>query len=200
MDPAAHPDLLESALTCFLERGLHAASTDYIATAAQISHGRLYRLVANKDDLIEQVYAHALALLQAPLLSPAGVPKDYERLQPLLARWWQLAATAAQTHPRAFAFWRLYRASRTAFGVSEPLLGPFTPLPEAMAPILAYRSLRELPNANISPTLLATLLTAQWTAVVEVVLTDPDCRTNEALRTKLLAQSFEGWWRGLGWW
>ena len=194
------PALLESALTCFLERGLHAASTDYIAAAAQISHGRLYRLVASKDELIEQVYAHTLAQLQAPLRSPAGVPKAYERLQPLLTRWWQLAATAAQTHPRAFAFWRLYRTSRTAFGVGEPLLGPFAQLPEVMAPILAYRTRSELPNANMTPTLLATLLTAQWTAVVEVVLTDPDCRANEKLRTKLLAQSFEGWWRGLGWW
>jgi AcrR family transcriptional regulator len=200
MDADDLPALLESALTCFLERGLHAASTDYIATTAKISHGRLYRLVANKDLLIEQVYAQAMAQLQAPLLSSAGAPKDYERLQSLLARWWQLAASAAQTHPQAFAFWRLYRTSRTAFGVGELLLGPFTQLPKVMAPILAYRTLRELPNASTSPTLLTTLLTAQWTAVVEVVLTNPDCRANEALRTKLLAQSFEGWWRGLSWW
>jgi AcrR family transcriptional regulator len=200
MDSTAPVALLESALTCFLERGLHAASTDYIATAAQISHGRLYRSVANKDELIKQVYDHVLDQLQAPLRSPAGVPKDYERLQPLLARWWQMAASAAQTHPRAFAFWRLYRTSRTAFGVGEPLLGPFALLPEAMAPILKYRTRTELPNPNMSPTLLVTLLTAQWTAVVEVLLTDPDCRTNEKLRTKLLTQSFEGWWRGLSWW
>jgi hypothetical protein len=133
-------------------------------------------------------------------LTPTGAPQKYERLQPLLARWWQLAATAALAHPRAFAFWRLYRTSRTPFGVGEPLLGPFATLPEAMGPILAYRTLRELPNTAMTPTLLATLLTAQWTAVVEVVLTDPDCRTNEKLRTKLLLQSFEGWWRGLGWW
>lgn len=200
MDPTAPPALLESALTCFLERGLHAASTDYIATAAQISHGRLYRLVANKESLIQQVYDYALAPLQAPLLTPTGAPQQYERLHPLLARWWQLAATAALAHPRAFAFWRLYRTSRTPFGVGQPLLGPFATLPEAMDPILAYRTLRELPNTDMTPTLLATLLTAQWTAVMEVVLTDPDCRTNEKLCTKLLAHSFEGWWRGLGWW
>jgi AcrR family transcriptional regulator len=117
--------LLESALLSFVQHGLHATSTATLARAAALSKGGLYRTIRSKAELIKAVYAYAIGQLQAPLLTPTGQVQPYERLQPLLTRWWQLTATAAQAHPDAFAYWRLYRTSRFAFGFGKPLLGPF---------------------------------------------------------------------------
>jgi AcrR family transcriptional regulator len=198
--PTLPTSLLDTALTCFVQRGLHATSTDYLVQATGLSKGKFYSLIGSKDQLLTAVYAHAIGQLQAPLLSATSPGKDYERVQELLLRWWQLTATAAQTHPHAFAFWRLFRTSRFAFGTGEPLLGPFEPLPAAIAARLAARSVWDLPTNKVSVNLLVTLFTAQWTAIVEVVLTDAECQVKEALRTQLLQHGFEDWWRGLARW
>lgn len=43
--------------------------------------------------------------------------------------------------------------------------------------------------------LLAALLAAQWLAAVEVVLTNPSCRAQPALRVHVLTQDYAGWWQ-----
>jgi hypothetical protein len=93
----------------------------------------------------------------------------------------------------------LFRTSRFAFGTGESLLGPFEPLPAAIAARLAAAAQRGLPTDKVSVHLLVTLFTAQWTALVEVALTDAECLAKEALRTRLLP-GFEDWWGGLVRW
>jgi AcrR family transcriptional regulator len=189
--------LLDVALTCFTERGLQAASTDYIERAAGISHGRLYRTVPSKADLVAAVYAYALAQLQATLATQGAPASKHESLQEQLRRWWQLLAEAALAQPRAFTFWRLYRSSVYAPAPTAPVLGPFAPLAAPLLRLPGTRGWAVNEYRAVSPALLLTSLVAQWTAVVEVVSTDPSCQANAALRQRLLTHGYSSWWQSL---
>jgi AcrR family transcriptional regulator len=189
------PDLLAAALACFAQHGLRTTSTPQLAAAAGLSHGRFYRLIGSKDALLEAVYASALAHL-AVELPPAAGDAPAAGLQGQLARWWHVLAQQALAHPDALAFWRRYRSSGELLGGPRPDLGPFVPLLAAVGPVLATLPAGAAPA--FSPTLLAELLAAQWLAALEVVLTNPGCRAQPALRTQVLRQAYAGWWVATG--
>jgi AcrR family transcriptional regulator len=195
LDYPQTPALLEAALSCFLVRGLHATSTNEVAAAAGISHGRLYRTFGDKPQLLQAVYAYAIAQLRAPLTQGGWAALPEEHLPQQLFRWWHLTARAAMSHQNAFAFWHLYRASAASFWA--PPLGPFADVPAYVSQTLTPALRARLSLQAVSPQLLAALLVAQWTAVVMVVLTDMSCRSQPALRTRLLTQAYASWWQSL---
>lgn len=190
------PALLATALACFTQHGLRTTSTERMAVAAGLSHGSFYRLISSKDQLLEAVYTFALGQLAAPLTAGGGAAQLGEGLHEQLARWWQLLADAAQAHPQAFAFWRLYRTNWYPLASGSPDLGPFLPFLAHVGPVLAARPTGAPPA--FSSTLLAELLAAQWLAAVEVTLTNPGCRAQPALRARVLAQTYAGWWQATG--
>lgn len=188
--------ILEHALQRFNRKGLHATTTDDVAKAANVGVGTLYRTFATKAVLLDATYAYALSFLRAPLQAGEGDTQRGESLQQQLGRWWHLTAQAAYVHPEAFDFWRLYRTTTRAAAPWEPLLGPF-----ANVPALVERALARRPAATITSvpmSVLSVSLVAQWTAAVDLVLTDARCLNEAALRAHVLAKAYSGWWQGLG--
>lgn len=190
------PHLLDIALWRFTLDGLQATTTADIAKHANVGVGTLFRTFANKKVLLDAVYEHAVAQLQAPLLTEAGHTKLYERLQQQLARWWMLSAQVAQAHPHVFDFWRLYRAQPHVLSRREPVLGPFASVPELVTRALAQQ--RWLTHKPVPLSVLSASLAGQWTAAVELVLQDVACQTNASLTVHVLEQAYAGWWQGLG--
>jgi hypothetical protein len=41
-------------------------------------------------------------------------------------------------------------------------------------------------------------LVGQWTAALELVLSEPACQTDPALRQLVLERAYAGWWQSLG--
>jgi AcrR family transcriptional regulator len=198
MPPARNPsvsklDLLDRALTCFATHGLQATSIDDLTTALDVSNRTLYRELGNKAALVEAVYAHATAQLLGDY--PAA-PQAGETLQAYLGRWWQQTAVAAQADPRAFRYWQFYRTS-PHLPAAELVLGPFAALPEMLTHLVAQPGGRRAAEALPLP-VLSRWWAAQWTAAVEVVLTDPTCQGRPALGQRVLTQAYSSWWQSLG--
>jgi AcrR family transcriptional regulator len=196
MPPARNPtvsklDLLDRALTCFATHGLQATSIDDLTTALDVSNRTLYRELGNKAALVEAVYAYATAQL---LVDYPAAPQGGETLQGYLGRWWQQTAVAAQADPRAFRYWQFYRTS-PHLPATELVLGPFTALPDLLAKLGVKRTAEALP---LPLPLLSRWWAAQWTAAVEVVLTDPTCQGRPALGQRVLTQAYSSWWQSLG--
>jgi AcrR family transcriptional regulator len=107
--PGRKEDILDAALTLFAERGFHGASIPEIAAAAGIAPASLYRHVASKEQLVNEVYRNAKALLATALFS--AVPAATVGTAPLREQfhqlWWALVRFA-RTEPRAFAFLELH--------------------------------------------------------------------------------------------
>lgn len=190
--------LLETTLWRCTQQGLHATTTAGIARHARVGVGTLFRTFATKQLLLDAAYAYAVAQLQAPLLaggaSGPGAPRRHERLRELLARWWHLSAQVARDQPHVFDYWRLYRAQPRALAPPTPLLGPFVPVLGAVARVLAQQA-----RSDRDPLpLLGASLAGQWTAAVELVLSEPACRADEALARRVLTHAYQGWWQGLG--
>ncbi len=102
--PGRKDQLLDAALTLFAERGFHGTSIPDLAAAADIAPGSIYRHVASKEALVNQVYRACKAQLGAALAAvPDGAP--YRTQFHLL--WWALYRFAT-THPRAFNFLELH--------------------------------------------------------------------------------------------
>lgn len=182
-------DLLDQALTCFATHGLQATSIDDLTTALDVSNRTLYRELGNKAALVEAVYAYATAQL---LVDYPAAPQAGETLQAYLGRWWQQTAAAAQADPRAFRYWQFYRTS-PHLPAAELLLGPFAALPDLLAQPGVRRAAEALPLP-----VLSRWWAAQWTAAVEVVLTDPTCQGRPALGQRVLMQAYTSWWQSLG--
>jgi AcrR family transcriptional regulator len=186
-------DLLDGALTCFATHGLQATSIEELTTALDISNRVLYRELGNKAAILEAVYGYATAQLLV------GHPEMLagEKLHDYLGRWWQQTAAAAQADPRAFRYWQFYRTSPHVAAAQEPVLGPFATLPELLTQLLAQPEVKQSADALPLP-VLSRWWAAQWTAAVEVVLTDPTCQTRPALGQRLLTQAYTSWWQRLG--
>lgn len=189
--------LLDHALTCFTERGLHGTSTEYLVQATGLPKGTLYRTIHSKATLLEAVYAHALGLLLAPLASSGAPTTKYESLRDQLRRWWLQLAAAALAEPRAFTFWCLYRSSVYEPAPPRPVLGPFAQLPQHLRRARAPRTWESLSSRAVSAEFLAASLAGQWTAAVALVREEASCQASEDLRTRWLTHTYESWWQSL---
>lgn len=194
MPKARNPDvpkavLLDQALTCFATHGLQATSIDVLTTALHVSNRALYRELGNKATIVEAVYAYASDQL---LSGHANEVAAGEKLHDYLRRWWLQTAAAAQANPRAFRYWQYYRTSPPVVMAPVPVLGPFAALPA----LLAHPDVKSSAEAWPLP-VLSRGWAAQWTAAVEVVLTDPTFASRPTLGTRLLKQAYENWWQNL---
>jgi AcrR family transcriptional regulator len=188
--------ILDAALGRFSLRPLHLTSTAEIAQQAGVSVGTLFRTFPTKEDLLDNVYAHAVSKLQAPLLAGPSAPPRRERLTQVLQRWWHLPALVALAQPQVFDFWRLYQ-SHARFALRPTLLlGPFTPVLDLLERALA-RHVGPAKNPPPPPVMVAALA-GQWTAALELVLLDPMCQASAPLRRQVLERAYAGWWQGLG--
>ncbi|GAB3639149.1 hypothetical protein GCM10027422_47400 [Hymenobacter arcticus] len=188
--------ILDTALWRFALQGVHATKTAEIASLAGVGVGTLFRTFPNKEALLQATYEHAIQRLTTPLQTGAGEAQRNEYLHQQLERWWQLTAQAALAYPEAFDLWRLVRTMPRAALPVEPLLGPFVAVPALVAEAFA-RSTWYAEKGLPLPVLTASLA-AQWTAAVDVVLTDRACQTDVALRERVLRQAYQGWWQSLG--
>ena len=190
LDRTAH--ILATALWRFSLQALHLTTTAEIAKHAEVSVGTLFRTFPTKEDLLDNVYAYAMDQLQAPLQAGPGKPQRGENLTKLLQRWWHLSAQEALTQPHVFAFWRWYRP----YAYPASLLGPFEPVAGLLERALA-RNTRTHTKPLPVPVIVAALV-GQWTAALELVLTEPTCQTDAALRQLVLERAYTGWWQSLG--
>lgn len=78
----------------------------------------------------------------------------------------------------------------------DPLLGPFAAVPALVAEVLARNPWYA--EKGLPLPLLCASLAAQWTVAVKVVLADRACQADAGLRTRVLAQAYQGWWHSLG--
>jgi AcrR family transcriptional regulator len=193
-DRTAH--ILSTALWRFSLQALHLTTTGEIAKHAGVSVGTLFRTFPTKEDLLDNVYAYAITQLQQPLLAGPGNPQPYENLTKLLQRWWHLSAQVALDQPHIFDFWCLYKTYLRSPARSAPLLGPFEPVVGLLERAIS-RQKWSAKNQLPIPVMVAAL-TAQWTAALDLVLTDSTCQTDATLRQQVLERAYVGWWQGLG--
>lgn len=187
--------ILDTALWRFALQGVQATKTAEIATLAGVGVGTLFRTFPTKEALLQAAYEHAIQYLIAPLQDGVGEARRGEYLHQQLDRWWQLTAQAARAYPEAFDLWRLVRTTpRAASG--EPLLGPFA----AVAVLIEEAFARSPSQAKkgVPLSVLTASLAAQWTAAVDVVLSDLACQAEAALATHVLAQASKSWWQSTG--
>jgi len=194
LDRTAH--ILETALWRFSLQALHLTTTAEIARHAGVSNGTLFRLFPTKEDLLDNVYAYAMSQLQQPLLAGPGAPQRGEHLTKLLQRWWHLPAQVALAQPHVFAFWRLYRHAARSAAQPTVLLGPFESVGGLIERALARNTWSRTKPLPVP--LMVAALAGQWTAALDLVLTDPACQADASLRQLVLERAYAGWWQGLG--
>jgi AcrR family transcriptional regulator len=107
--PGRKEQILDAALTLFAERGFHGTAIPDIANAAGVAPASLYRHVESKEQLVNEVYRRAKALLASALFSavPAATASTAPLRQQFHHLWWALVGFA-RTEPRAFAFLELH--------------------------------------------------------------------------------------------
>ena len=83
-------ELLDAALTLFVERGFAATRMEDVATLAGVSKGTLYLYYASKEDLLKAVIRERLSSeIEAGALEVAQhVGSHADLLRKLLAHWW----------------------------------------------------------------------------------------------------------------
>jgi AcrR family transcriptional regulator len=196
MDAIRTKHILDTALWRFAEQGLHTTTTAEIARLSGVSVGTLFRTFLHKDDLLLGVYEHAVAQLQAPLLTSASQPQRSELLKKVLQRWWHLTADVALAQPHVVTFWRLYRTYPRPAGHPASLVGPFEPVLDLITRSLARKT---WPTKNAPPVpVMVASLAGQWLAAVELVLMEAACQQEPALQQRVLERAYAGWWQGLG--
>lgn len=190
--------LLEAALACFVECGLHGTTTADVAARAEVGPATLFRSFVSKDILMEATYTYAIAQLAVPLAEEESAARPGERLHDLLARWWNLTAEAALSNPVAFRYWCLYRVTPrpNILEANAGELGPFTDVPMLLEQAVGkapWLTTSALPIQLIGP-----LLVAQWTATLEVALTRVTDSADTSVRTELLSRTYKNWWVTVG--
>jgi AcrR family transcriptional regulator len=105
--PGRKEHILDTALTLFAERGFHGASIPEIAAAAGVATGSLYRHVESKEQLVNEVYRRAKALLATALFSAVPASSTAPLREQFHHLWWALVGFA-RAEPRAFAFLELH--------------------------------------------------------------------------------------------
>ena len=104
--PGRKEQILDAALTLFAERGFHGASIPELAATAGIAPASLYRHVESKEQLVNEVYRRAKALLASALFSAVPVDASTPLREQFHHLWWALVGFARR-EPRAFAFLEL---------------------------------------------------------------------------------------------
>jgi AcrR family transcriptional regulator len=186
--------LLAAAVACMATQGFQVPSLT-LAQAAHVGEGTLYRTFSDKAALLAATYPYVLAQLTAPLA--AAGPRPGERLQAVLARWWEATALAALAQPAVFACWRLWRGAAQA--PPESVYGPFArvrPLLQQALGRLGARRQGRLPAGAVVP-----LLAGQWLVAVELAqaalaLTP---QAEPASQRPLLQALYASWWASTGW-
>jgi len=105
--PGRKEQILDAALTLFAERGFHGASIPELAATAGIAPASLYRHVESKEQLVNEVYRRAKALLASALFSAVPVDASTPLREQFHHLWWALVGFARR-EPRAFAFLELH--------------------------------------------------------------------------------------------
>jgi AcrR family transcriptional regulator len=105
--PGRRDHILDTALALFAERGFHGTSIPDLAAAAGIAPGSIYRHVASKEQLVNEVYRRAKALLAAALYGAVPAAATAPLREQFRALWWALVGFA-RAEPRAFAFLELH--------------------------------------------------------------------------------------------
>jgi AcrR family transcriptional regulator len=188
--------ILDTALWRFALQGVPATKTAEIARLAGVGVGTLFRTFPTKMALLQATYEHAIVQLTAPLQTGEGEAKRQEYLHQYLERWWHLTAQAALAYPEAFDVWRLVRTMPRPAAPLASLLGPFAALAAPVEEALARSPWHAQKGVPLS--VLLASLAAQWTAAVDLVLSDGACRAQTALGKQVLTQAYAGWWQSLG--
>jgi AcrR family transcriptional regulator len=93
---ASHDQLLDAALSLFIECGLRRTSMDQVAQQAGVGRATLYRRFGDKDQLVQAVILREcqqqLALIEADLKAMDAIPE-------MLVEAFVLAVTRAHAHP-----------------------------------------------------------------------------------------------------
>jgi AcrR family transcriptional regulator len=105
--PGRKDQILDAALTLFAERGFHGAAIPEIAERAGIAPASLYRHVESKEQLVNEVYRRAKALLATALFAAVPASSTMELREQFHLLWWALVGFARR-EPRAFAFLELH--------------------------------------------------------------------------------------------
>jgi AcrR family transcriptional regulator len=84
-------EILDAALTLFVEKGYSATRTDEVAQLAGASKGTLYLYYPSKEELLKAVIAHHLSARIADGAAMAGryVGSSADLLREVLVPWWQ---------------------------------------------------------------------------------------------------------------
>jgi len=88
LEPAKRQAILDAAMDEFAENGYEKASTNRIVRGAGISKGMLFYYFNSKEELFQDLVAHAYAVVRKDLLQPLdGMSGDFiERLRQLAER------------------------------------------------------------------------------------------------------------------
>jgi AcrR family transcriptional regulator len=105
--PGRKDQILDAALTLFAERGFHGTAIPEIAAAAGIAPASLYRHVESKEQLVNEVYRRAKALLATALFAAVPATAAAPLREQFHHLWWALVRFA-RTEPRAFGFLELH--------------------------------------------------------------------------------------------
>lgn len=186
--------LLDAALFCFTQHGLHGVTTADISRAAGVATGTFFTHFPTKEALIEAAYYHA----EITLVAWVGGGLDYPRdtVYDALRRVWNGTAAKALAHPRAFRFWALCWATPGVPLRRADADGPRRRLPPFRNTERLLAQLLQQPAAVGQG--LACGLEGQWQAAVECVLAYPAWQATDPRAGDALARAFEAWWAGVG--
>ncbi len=188
--PGRRDHLLDTALTLFAERGFHGTSIPELAAAAGLAPASIYRHVESKEQLVNEVYRRAKALLAAALFRAVPVAATAPLREQFHHLWWALVGFA-RTEPRAFAFLELHHHGDYLDIESRAVeLRVLAPIAQVVERGRTARVLKSLP----APALIVTV----WGAFVGMVraaragyfaLDDDVCRSVELTAWDAIAAS-----------
>ena len=186
--------LLDAALFCFTQHGLHGVTTADISREAGVATGTFFTHFATKETLIGDAYYYA----ERALVDGVGSGPDYPRdtVYDALRRVWTATAANALTHPRAFRFWALCWATPGVPLRRADADGPRRRLSCLRGTERLLAQVLQQPAAVGQG--LACGLEGQWQAAVECVLAYPAWQAPDPRAAEALARAFDAWWAGVG--
>lgn len=100
MSKSKRDQILDTALTLFVQQGIAATATAQIAKSAGVATGTLFHHFPSKADLVEALYLGVKAQLAEAMTSePPDCP-----LQHLARQYWERGLDWALAHPKALQF------------------------------------------------------------------------------------------------
>ena len=186
--------LLDAALFCYTQRGLHGVTTADISREAGVATGTFFTHFPTKEALIEAAYYHAEFTLVG--WGKAGPDSPRDTVYDALRRVWTATAANALAHPRAFRFWALCWATPGVPPRQADEDGPRRRLPPLRGTErLLAQALQQPVDIGQG---LACGLEGQWQAAVEYVLAYPAWQAPDPRAGDAVARAFEAWWEGVG--